>query len=390
MTLAVNVPPGYEAERRYAAHVLLGEFLGLDWRLETEQRADIRITLDGQDGELTYADRVFALPEEAWLTRLPELAADDPFGTAFFFLTRYEELLPTERDRHARFLAATATSPHRPVVNELLEDLWRDLRRVFPRLERRRRSFEVLPTHDIDILRCPGRSPRALSIALLKLRDPALTARRLCGADPCDTFDFLLDASERRGLRSAFYFMADDDGYRLADTRDLLRDVHVRGHEVGLHASYDAYRDSARTRSEFERLRAAADAVGVEQRSWGGRQHFLRWDAPTTWQVWEDAGLDYDSTVGWAEHAGFRAGVCYEYPVFNLKTRRMLNLRERPLIAMEATFLQYMELGAKAFDAMAELKRTCRRYDGQFVVLWHNNRLQTARDRRLYEAVLDA
>jgi hypothetical protein len=390
VTLVVTTPPGYEPERRYAAHVLLGEFLGLDWRLQVEERGDVSITLDGHEGVLRYADSLFALPQDDWLRTVPELRPDDPFGTAFFFLTRYEELVEQERDRHGRFPASAAKAPDRPVVNELLERLWDDLVRIFPRLTRRRRDFEVLPTHDVDIPWCPGRSPRKVAIALAKLHDPPLAVRRLRGKDPCDTFDFLVDASERRGLRSAFYFIADDEAYPFHRVHDLLGKVHARGHEIGLHPSYDTYRDLDRTRSEFQRLRKACEEMGVEQEQWGGRQHYLRWEAPTTWQIWEDTGLAYDSTLAWAESPGFRAGTCYEYPVFNLRTRRMLSLRERPLMVMETTFLQYLDLGHAALEAMVEVKRICRRYGGQFVLLWHNNRLQTAHDRRMYEALLDA
>jgi hypothetical protein len=36
------------------------------------------------------------------------------------------------------------------------------------------------------------------------------------------------------------------------------------------------------------------------------------------------------------------------------------------------------------------LKRACRRYGGEFALLWHNSRVVTAQERDLYEAVLAA
>ena len=396
MTMLLRVPSGREPERRYAAHVLLGEFLGLEWELVAEERDDVVLELDGS--ALEYRDGLFGRPDDAWLQPaslpepplpLPYLWPDDPFGTAFFCLTRYEEIARHERDARDRFPAHAAVAPDRPLVNELLEQLWGDLRRTWPRLARKRRSFRVIPSHDVDLPFCGGRRPKQLAADLLRGRAPRLALQRIAGADPCDTFDWLMTAAERRGLKTAFYFIADDAEYPLARVHTVLRDVHARGHEVGLHPSYDTYRDAARLEQELARLRAACAEVGVQQASWGGRQHFLRW-APLTWQLWEDAGLAYDSTLGWSEAAGFRTGVCYEYPAFNLETRRMLQLRERPLIAMDTTFVQHLDLGDAALAAMVALKDTCRRYDGDFVLLWHNNRLQTAADRRLYEAVLDA
>ena len=303
MTLVVSVPPGRDPERRYAAHVLLGEFLGLDWRLQVEDRRDVRLAFDNEPAKVVYEDGLFAHGDDDWLTAaslpakpfpLPYLWPNDPFGTAFFFLTRYEELVKPDRDHRDRFPAAAAAVADRPIVNEVLEALWGDLVRAFPRLERKQRSFELVVTHDVDVPSCRGRSVRNIGSAALRSRDVVLTARRIAGADPCDTFGFLLDASERRGLRSAFYFIADEESYALDDVRPLLRTIHERGHEIGLHPSYDTFRDLERTRAELARLRAVCAEEGIEQEHWGGRQHFLRWEAPTTWQIWEDAGLTYD------------------------------------------------------------------------------------------------
>lgn len=371
--------------------MLLGEFLGLDWQLVTERRGDVAIEADGMS--VAYRDGLFAT--EAWLEPaslprpphpLPLLWERDPFGTAFFCLTRYEEVVLRDHDERDRFRAAAATEPSRPLVNELLEELWRELQAAWPRLERRRRVFRVLPTHDIDVPSCRTRSPRRLAADVLRHRAPGLALRRLGGADPCDTYDWLMDVSEQRGLESAFYFIADDEEYVFESIVPIIRAIHERGHEVGLHGSYHTYRDGARLARELERLRS----VGVHQDRWGGRQHFLRFRAPETWRHWDDAGLDYDSTVGWSDAAGFRAGVCYAFPVFDLERSQMLRLRERPLVVMETTFVQHLALGEKALSAMTAMKNACRRYDGDFVLLWHNNRLSTARDRRLYEAILDA
>lgn len=415
--LRVAHPYGYEAERRYAFHVVLEEFLGLEVVYEAEDRTDIAIGT-----EVRVPDGLFATREEDWLTErsLPDrsrvlvnpddsVADVDIFGGAFFFLTRYEEIACEQRDGHDRFPAAAATEIDRPLVNEYVELLWRDLERAFPRLERRVHAFETVVSHDVDWPLCPLRGAattfRFATLDIVRRRDLDLAIRRLRSArshdvrdDVCNTFDFLLDSSERRGLRSAFYFITDhtdpsrDGDYSLDDpfVTALLRRVHERGHEIGLHPSYGSFRDPEQVLREHDRLLSVCADLAIEQASWGGRQHFLRWENPTTWRAWDEAGLAYDSTLAFAEHPGFRAGVCYEYPVFDLRARRMLELRERPLIAMEASFLQYLALDHDAaYDAMLELKRTCRRYGGQFTLLWHNNRLQTARDRRLYEAVLD-
>src|SRR5262249_36524368 len=133
------------------------------------------------------------------------------------------------------------------------------------------------------------------------------------------------------------------------------------------------------------RLRAATGRQPL-----GGRQHYLRFAVPDTWRSWAAAGLAYDSTLGFSEAPGFRAGTCYAYPVFDLVERRPLGLVERPLIAMEASLLDHCGLEPEAAaDEMRRLREVCRRFDGDFVFLWHNNRLSGERERAAYRAVLD-
>jgi hypothetical protein len=73
--------------------------------------------------------------------------------------------------------------------------------------------------------------------------------------------------------------------------------------------------------------------------------HYLRWEQPTTLQAWADAGMDYDSTLGYADYPGFRCGTCFEYPAFDPSLQRKLSLRIRPLVAMECSIISNVYLG---------------------------------------------
>jgi hypothetical protein len=342
----------------------------------------------------------------------------DFFGAAFFLLTRYEELACPVRDDHGRFpahasLAGRCNVIERPVVDEYAEVVWAAMQRLWPRLVRRDGDRRPCLTHDVDrpfgTDRPLARQLRSAGADLVLRRDPVLAGRRLMAAlrgrsggvvsDPFDTFDWLMDVSERYGTRSAFYFVAGrtdvrmDPRYSVDDPRirRLLRRIANRGHEVGLHASYGSYRSTEAVRREFEALRRAAEAEGVRQEIWGGRQHFLRWEAPTTWQVWEDAGLAYDSTVGFADQAGFRAGTSSEFRVFNLRTRTALRLRERPLALMDGTLFgrRYMHLShAAATRVAARIAGRSRVCGGSPVLLWHNDSVMGTAGRACYEAVV--
>jgi hypothetical protein len=285
---------------------------------------------------------------------------------------------------------------------------------AWPGLPRRSRRFSVLITHDVDdplatLGRSAPRVVRQLGADLLLRRDLGLAGRRVRSVaaarrgdhrlDPYNTFDFLMDVSERNDNRSAFYFLANrspsplDGTYLLEDpwVRSLIRHIHRRGHEVGLHASFHSYRDPARTREEFDRLRAVAEAQGVRQQGWGGRQHYLRWENPVTWANWSAAGLTYDITLGYHDAVGFRTGTCHPYRVFDLLERSPLELEERPFQVMDGTLFSYMALSPDAAHAaVLELASECRRFEGSLGLLWHNSELPTERQKRWYASLVAA
>jgi peptidoglycan/xylan/chitin deacetylase (PgdA/CDA1 family) len=205
-------------------------------------------------------------------------------------------------------------------------------------------------------------------------------------ADPCNTFDLIMDISEQNNIKSAFYFITDrtsayDGDYSINHPliRKLLRRIADRGHEIGLHPSYNTYQNPKQTKKEFELLQQACEQEGIYQQRWGGRQHCLRWENPATFQNWDAAGLDYDSTLYFAETLGFRCGTCYEYSVFDIVNRRQLNLKERPLTIMEVTVFEDHYMGLRRVDSVSRLnvmnqyKDLCKKFHGDFVILWHNN-----------------
>ena len=295
-----------------------------------------------------------------------------------------------------------------------MEVLWSALHKLWPRLKRPTRHFRVALTHDVDQpLASVGRSPpvlvRQLGADALVRRDAGLAVRRVRSwaglrrgdhrLDPYNTFDFLMDVSERHATAGAFYFLATEemtalDGlYTLEQPwiAALVRRIHERGHEIGLHPSYHSHLDPRRTEAEFHRLLHLAKRQGVTQERWGGRQHYLRWENPVTWSNWEAAGLDYDSTLAYADRIGFRAGTCHEFRPFHLLDRRPLRLRERPLHVMDATLFEYMKLSPDtAFESVMAVARECRRYGGTLSILWHNSSLPTTRQKRWYEELTGA
>lgn len=344
----------------------------------------------------------------------------DVFGSVFFLLTRYEEVTVRKRDKYGRFawndsVLAFDDLLCRPLANEYLEILWGAMSYLWPGLRRQERSFRMLVSHDVDWpLYSRGRSHveviRSVAGDMLIRRSATQAVRRLIAHVNCtlsgnwssdiyNTFNFLMTESEQSNLQSAFYFITGhtagtvDGNYSMTDPwiQQLMREIYHRGHEIGLHPSFNSYQDATQIAKEFSVLRDVAAEQGILQEAWGGRQHYLRWEADTTWRHWSAAGLSYDSSVGFAERAGFRAGICFEYQAFSLGERRPLPILERPLIAMDVSVLgkQYMNQNAdEAFETFAELKAICKAYHGDFTLLWHNSELWGHGRTELYRAIL--
>lgn len=336
----------------------------------------------------------------------------DIFSSAFFMLSRWEESVVGIRDAHGRFplrasLASKGGFYQRPIVNEYAEMLWNMLEYLGIDQKRGPRHFRPFVTHDVDNplkWRGPHTLLRTLGGDMLKRRSVSLAlhswksywhTKKQTQADPYDTFDYLMTNSERRGISSHFFFLFggrtsfDREALPIAHpfVKNTLKKIEERGHVVGFHPSYATLTNQELFNRELEVLQQA-----VRQPIVCGRQHYLRFEVPNTWRFWEEAGLQWDSTMVYPEMPGFRCGICQGFPVFDISTRKMLGLHERPLTLMEVSWIYYQKQTPENFVAeAARLIQTVRKYNGEFVLLWHNSTLtvsQLPQAKNIYEKIL--
>jgi hypothetical protein len=363
---------------------------------------------------------LFGRPEIAVEDRKIEIGID-LLGSIFFMLSRCEEVQVAERDKHGRFPASASIAHkagflNRPIVDEYVEILWSCMKRLWPNLNRKVRAFRVRISCDVDHPYSRARAnfhflARHVARDAIIHRNPKLAARNLAnfayGAigiedysfDPCfSRIDWMLNRHEvLRQEPITFYFMAGqsnakfDRGYRLSEPviQNLLKRIHQRGHDVGVHPSYETYCNPTLLNSEVNALRAALDSLQIRQAELGGRQHYLRWKTPITARAYETAGLCYDTTLSYADQAGFRCGTSQPFSLFDVIDRRKLSVIERPLILMEDTVIDDMGLGYNdaALTHMLRLKESCRLFGGEFTLLWHNSHFLHRKDAEFYAAL---
>lgn len=311
----------------------------------------------------------------------------DIIASTFFMLSRWEETVSPLVDQHKRFpstesIAFRLKFLDRPIIDEYALILHSWVRTLIPDWKPQMPRFSVKLSHDIDFLYTA--SLRRLGGDLLKRQNISLalkTFRYLLfpRLDPSFLACYhLADISEANGFKSAFYFQTSDkssfdSGYNILTKRaqNLVSELYNRGHEIGFHAGYDTYNDPVK----FKKEKKIMDKL-LKKSKYGGRQHYLRFRVPDTWRIWEEQGLEYDSTIGYADHEGFRCGTCHPFHPFDIEKDRALNLIEIPLIVMDATLMQYRGLNTQsAQKTILTLASRCKSVNGVFTLLWHNTSL---------------
>lgn len=182
-----------------------------------------------------------------------------------------------------------------------------------------------------------------------------------------------------RGLSSTFFVIpqkgdpgTDAEGrirplraarYGAADIRDDVRKLHADGWEIGVHG-INAWRDSECGKQERDRV---AEAAGHSPS--GVRMHWLyfRKESP---RVLEQAGFDYDSTMGFNQTIGYRAGTAQVF-----KPLQTENLLELPMHVMDTALFYPSYLNCSPRQAkvkVEELIGNSIRLGGVLTINWHD------------------
>jgi hypothetical protein len=324
----------------------------------------------------------------------------DILTTALWTLARREESVPNACDEHGRIPAAGSVAFRfgfldRPVVDEYALAFRQALSHLVPGWKPLAPVLRLKLSHDIDLVGFP-RSLRSTVGHIYPRRIPRAFCRDALSSIHIGMPAYLeavletARISREGGFDSAFYWKASartawDSGYdpRHPQIRGVIERLREQGFELGVHPAYGTFDNLPELQAEVDRLRRVVGAGPI-----GGRQHFLRW-RPFTWSSWEKAGLAYDSSVGFADAMGFRAGTAVPYHPWLIDEDRESAILEIPLIVMDCTPVEYMRLGTtETLAAIAVLVRRCEAVGGVFTLLWHNTSVLERPYASLYPKIL--
>lgn len=189
------------------------------------------------------------------------------------------------------------------------------------------------------------------------------------------------------GVKSTFFFIPFKDRpgdsstgkaarYRAAKYdvrryREPIRSLTRRGCEVGLHG-IDSWRDSQKGREELDTIRGITgkDRIGV-------RMHWLYFSDETPKHL-QEAGVYYDSTLGYNDAVGFRSGTAQ---VFRLPGAP--DVFELPLHVQDTAMLYPGRMNLSESEAIAlcgKLVDEIERRGGVFTLNWHDRSLAPERN----------
>jgi hypothetical protein len=158
--------------------------------------------------------------------------------------------------------------------------------------------------------------------------------------------------------------------YELTDSKSDIRKLMEHGCEVGLHG-IDAWRDSEKAQIEAGRIREITGQAEL-----GIRMHWLYFDQDSP-KTLERAGFAYDSTFGYNDALGFRAGTTQAFspPGAQQLLELPLNIQDTAMF-----YPSRMNLSeSKALDACKQLLQTAQSFGGAITVNWHTRSLSPER-----------
>jgi hypothetical protein len=158
--------------------------------------------------------------------------------------------------------------------------------------------------------------------------------------------------------------------YDVGDVRAEVTALVSQGFEVGVHG-IDAWRDAEAGRLELRRIAEATQEVEL-----GIRVHWLCYDTRSP-GILEEAGYDYDSTLGFNETVGYRAGTLQAFRPLGVRA-----LLELPLHLQDTAMFLRHGLGlseAQAWGRCMQVLDAAEEYGGVVTILWHMRSLSPER-----------
>ena len=300
---------------------------------------------------------------QTWIIR-----TDIVYNT-FFFISRAEEVINTQRDEHGRFLAKYSILGQNnrlmiPTADEYARMLMKLLDLPLPTP-----SFsQIYLTHDVDTIAHYRHLRGAIGGIVRGEWRKVMASLRDIHNDPAFTFSWLIAQDKKVEGAERIYFVKDTMGkgydypqYRLdgKDFETAEQLIENSDAKIGWHGSYYGGDKANRQLGDKARLH---------------RSHYLRCSIDQMQRLAE-VGVTDDFTMMFPDQVGFRLQTTRPVRWINPKTMTLTDLVLHPLTVMDCTLSnpQYMNLSEdEAYFECQRLLEKIHQNAGEVVLLWHN------------------
>jgi len=321
----------------------------------------------------------------------------DIIASGFYFLSCWKEYInkknsdPNIRFKYINTLQYKWGFAEVPVVDAYCDILDNILELSLPNYENKDRwhkdhNFCMTLSHDIDywdvwdenhlkeIMKYnKDRFKQNPIRSFYKLIGHFLTKKRY---NPVKAMQKILTKERLLEVKSTNFILVQDDSddeRRTYFTNDKYKSqlkAVFSSQNVGLHGSPGSAYYIKETKKELERLHK------LLPQQLGYRSHKLSFQYQSTFDILEKMSLKYDSSLGFWEHIGFRAGISYPFYPYDIENDKPFKILEIPLIVMDATLISHKGMNLNPFVAsyrLSKLFQRAKKFHSHISLLWHNN-----------------
>jgi peptidoglycan/xylan/chitin deacetylase (PgdA/CDA1 family) len=222
--------------------------------------------------------------------------------------------------------------------------------------------------------------------------------------DPLFCYERWLEIEQLKNVRSTFLFLPhtyekshySDGGYRYDDTilfdqqqcsvREMIKEIHDRGWEIGLHASWYSYNDPR----IFSQQKAELEGV-IESEIISSRQHNLHFDIRYTPKILEQSGIKIDSSIGFNDKCGFRYGTSVPWQLKPAHSTSSNTVWELPMCIQDKAIMNIVAERSFEFaiSVAQEIIQQAKEEGGVVCLLWHPRTIQWPDYIKMYESLID-
>lgn len=323
----------------------------------------------------------------------------DILNISFFLISCGEEYLKAERDSKNRFLAEfslrrnSITTPFFDLNSELI---YKAMKTINNDIKKSDKKFEVFLTHDVDSVNSQNIYVLLHNVKELFVSKDKIISERIqqIFSDLCNNqhmqIDNYIDIEAKYNVCSEFYFITGrkhrlGKRYELGSIeKQINRLMKSSKHVIGLHTNFFSYNneeDVKNDKREIERF------TNIKVKS--SRNHYLRFSVPNSWKVLRDSGICCDSTIGYSDKNGFRAGTVKAFLPYDVINNEIIDIYEVPLAVMDGIVMSENISFNNKWMKIKEIIDQGIKFNGTFSILWHDYVISNKEYKDMYIKILE-